>query len=58
MDKKPRPMYMLCTWDPLLTERHIQTESERMEKDENQKKVGVAILISDKTNLKIRVLQT
>ena len=41
-----------------MTERHIQTESERMEKDENQKKVGVAILISDKTNLKIRVLQT
>ena len=27
-------------------------ESERMEKDENQKKVGVAILIFDKTNLK------
>ena len=30
--KKTRPIYMLSTRNPLQTSRHIQTESERMEK--------------------------
>jgi len=33
MDKKIRLKYMLLTGDPLQTQRHIQTESKRMEKD-------------------------
>ena len=32
MDTKIRPIYMLATGNPLQTYRHIQTESERMEK--------------------------
>ena len=32
MDTKPRAIYMLSTRNPLQTSRHIQTESERMEK--------------------------
>ena len=39
--------------------RHIQTESEGMEKvfhaNENQKKTGVAVLISGKMDCKIKV---
>ena len=39
--------------------RHIQTESEGMEKvfhaNGNQKKTGVAVLISDKMHFKIKV---
>ena len=49
---------MLSTRDPLQTQGHIQTESEGMEKDihanANQKEAGVAILISDKTDFKIK----
>ena len=30
--KKIRPIYMLSTRNPLQTKRHVQTESERMEK--------------------------
>ena len=49
---------MLSTRNPLQTERHVQIESERMEKlfHENgkQKKAGVAILISDKIDLKVK----
>ena len=49
---------MLSTRDPLQTSRHIQTESERMEKyipcKWKQKKAGVAILMSDKIDLKIK----
>ena len=48
---------MLYTRDPLQTYRHIHTESEGMEKyfyaNGNQKKAGVAILISDKIDFKI-----
>ena len=51
---------MLSTRDPLQTQGHIQTESEGMEKDiacnGNQKKAGVAILISDKTEFKIKTI--
>ena len=51
---------MLSTRDPLETQEHIQTESEGMEKDihvnGNQKKAGVAILISDKIDFKIKTI--
>ena len=32
MDKKTRPLYTLFTRDPTQTKRHIQTESEGLEK--------------------------
>ena len=52
--KKIRPIKMLSTRDSLQDERYKKTESERMEKvfdtNENKKKVGVAILISDKSD--------
>ena len=60
MDTKTRPVYMLSTRDPLRTQGHIQTESEGMEKifnaNGNQRKAGVAILISDKTDFKIKTV--
>ena len=60
MDTKTRPIYMLSTRDPLQTSGHIQAESEGMEKifhvNGNQKKVGVAILISDKIHFKIKTI--
>ena len=62
MDTKTRPIYMLSTRDPLQTYGHIQTESEGMEKDipcnGNQKKAGVAILISDKVDFNIKNVKT
>ena len=39
---------MLSTRDPPQNRGHIQTESEGLEKDSDQKKAGVTILISDK----------
>ena len=49
---------MLSTRDPLQTQGHIQTESEGMEKDIPCKwksnKAGVAILISDKVDFKLK----
>ena len=58
MDTKTRLVYMLSTRDPLQTYGHIETESEGMEKDihanGNLKKAGVAILISDKIDFKIK----
>ena len=55
---KTRPIYMLSTRNPLQASRHIQTESERMEKyipcKWEEKKAGVAIIISDKIGLKIK----
>ena len=58
MDTKIRPIYMLSTGNPLQTKRHILTESERMENifhvNGKQKKAGIAILISDKIDLKIK----
>ena len=60
MDTKTRPVYMLSTRDPLQTKGHIQTESEGMEKvfhaNGNQNKAGVAILISDKIDFKIKTI--
>ena len=66
MDTKIRPVYMLSTRDPPQNKGHIQTESERLEKIESekifhtngdQKKAGVAILISDKIDFKIKALE-
>ena len=49
---------MLSTRNPLQTSRHTQTESERMEKYTpcrwKAKESGVAILISDKVDLKMK----
>ena len=46
--------------DALQTQGHIQTESEGMEKifhaNGNQKKAGVAILISDETDFRIKTI--
>ena len=50
----------LSTRDPLQTQGHIQTESEGMEKDIpckwKSKKAGVATLISDKIDFKIKTI--
>ena len=52
---------MLSTRDPPQNKGRIQTESEGLEKDipanRDQKKAGVAILISDKIDFKIKVLK-
>ena len=51
MDTKTGPIYMLSTRDPLQTQGHIQTErgwKKIFHANGNQKKAGVAILISDK----------
>ena len=52
---------MLSTRNPLQTSRHIWTENERMEKYTpykwDQKKAGVAILISDRIDLKIKKIK-
>ena len=53
-------IYILSTRDPLQTQGHIQTESKGMEKifhaNGNQKKVGVAILISHKIDFKMKTV--
>ena len=50
--------YICCLQETHFRPQDTQTESERMEKffhaNRKQKKVGVAILISDKTDLKIK----
>ena len=57
---------MLSTRDPPQNKGHIQTESERLEKIESekifhtngdQKKAGVAILISDKIDFEIKTVK-
>ena len=61
MDTKTRPLYMLSTRDPPQNKGHIQTESEGLEKNIShkwdQKKAGVAILISDKIDFKIKAVK-
>ena len=47
---------MLSTRDSLQTQGHIQTESEVWKK-KNQKKAGVATLISDKIDFKIETVR-
>ena len=52
---------MLSTRDPPQNRGHIQTESEGLEKifhaNRDQKKAGVAILISDKIDFKTKALK-
>ena len=52
---------MLPTRDPPQNKGHIQTESEGLEKifhaNRDQKKAGLAILISDKIDLKIKAVK-
>ena len=52
---------MLSTGDPPQNQGHIQTESEGLEKyfhtNGDQKKAGVAILISDKTDFEIKAMK-
>ena len=61
MDTKTRPLYMLSTRDPPQNKWHIQTESEGLEKvfhaNRDQKKAGVAILISDKIDFKTKAVK-
>ena len=56
MDTKTKPLYTLFTRDPPQTKGHIQTECEWLEKifyaNGDQKKAGVAMLISDTVDLK------
>ena len=60
MDMKTRPLYMLSTRDPPQNKGHIQTESEGQGKifhaNGDQKKAGEAILISDKIDFKVNVV--
>ena len=61
MSQPKRPLYMLSTRDPPQNKGHIQTESEGLEKDispnRDQKKAGVAILISDKIYFKTKAVK-
>ena len=58
MDTKTKPLDTLSTRYPPQTKGHIQTESEKLEKDISCKwrpnKAGVAILISDKMDFEIK----
>ena len=58
---KTRPLYMLSTRGPPRNKGHIQTESEGLEKifhaNRDQKKAGVAILISDKIDFQIKAVK-
>ena len=47
---------MLLTRDSLQIKRPIQTESEVLHTNENQKKAEVAILMSDKIDSKIKTV--
>ena len=51
---------MLSTRDPPRNKGHIQTESEGLVRDipnRDQKKAGIAILISDKIDFKIKAVK-
>ena len=60
MDTKTRPIYMLSIRDLLLIYGHIQMKVRGWKKvfhaNGNQKKAGVAILISDKKDFKIKTI--
>ena len=60
MDTK-RPLYVLSTRDPPQNKGHIQTESEGLKKifhaNRDQKKGGVAILISDKIDFRAKAVK-
>ena len=58
--QKKRPLTMLSIRDPPQNKGHIQTKSEGLEKNiscRDQKKAGVAILISDKIDFKIKAVK-
>ena len=61
MDTKTRLLYVLSTRDPSGNKGNIQTESEGLEKyipsNRDQKKAGVAILISDKIDFKTKAVK-
>ena len=61
MDTKARPLYKLSIRDPPQNKGHIHTESEGLGKifhaNGDQKKAGVAILISDKIDFKIKAVK-
>ena len=61
MDTKTRPLYLLSTRDPPQNRGYVQTESEGLEKifhaNRDQKKAGVAILISDKIDFKTKAVK-
>ena len=60
MDTKTRPLYMLSIRDPPQNKGHTQTKSEGLEKSishRDQKKAGVAILISDKIDFEIKAMK-
>ena len=61
LDSETRTYNMLPTGDPLQGKRHIQIESKGVEKlfhaNGNDKKVGVAILISDKIDFKTKAIK-
>ena len=59
MDTKPRPLhiYILSIRDPLQYKRHIQTEK-IFHTNGDQKKAGLAILMSDKTDFEINAVKT
>ena len=58
MDTKTRPLYMLSKRDPPQTQGHKDWKSEGLEKifhvNGDQKKAGVAILVSDKIDFEIK----
>ena len=61
MDKKTRTTYVLLPRDPSEIERYTQTKSKGLEKDisrkwKRKKKAGVAVFITDKIHLKIKVI--
>ena len=61
MDIKTRPLNILHTRDSPQNKGHIQTESEGLEKifhgNGNQKKAGIASLISDKIDFEIKAVK-
>ena len=60
MDTKTRPPYVLSARDPPQNKGHIQTEGEGLEKvhtNEDQRKAGVVILISDKIDFKTKTVK-
>ena len=58
MDTKTRPVYMLSTRDPFRSRDTYRLKVRGWKKvlhtNENQKKAGVAILISDKIDVEIK----
>ena len=61
MDKNPRPTYFLSARDSLQIQKHIETEKwgdgkKIFHANRNEKKAGVAICISQKTDSKTKTV--